>query len=233
MHKTIFGPHQQFLTPLLRRSSWPIYYMNFFFCVQTRLIVGRAQNCFYAFWVPQSPIGLISAEIGAFCRIHSWKNENLIENLSNKYALYMHFAYNAILKCLYWPKIYLPKSTTNVIDSCTLDSPWLVTQLIPPVNMVKISYATFWVTVLPSFKSRNIGMQEILSTNLNIGLLGKSSTVEPWNVTTLMKRPLFSWPILVKLCLNHLDKVTTSLIWVTAFYLSQKWSNYQGSTVPP
>ncbi len=32
------------------------------------------------------------------------------------------------------------------------------------------------------------------------------------NQTTLRKRPLFSRPVLVKPCLNHLDKVTTSLI---------------------
>ncbi len=34
-----------------------------------RKIVGRVQKIFCAFWVPQSPIGLISAEIGARCRI--------------------------------------------------------------------------------------------------------------------------------------------------------------------
>ncbi len=32
------------------------------------------------------------------------------------------------------------------------------------------------------------------------------------NLTTLSKRPLFSWPVLVLLCLIHLDKVATSLI---------------------
>ncbi len=32
-------------------------------------IVDRVRKCFGAFWVPHSPIGLISAEIGAPCRI--------------------------------------------------------------------------------------------------------------------------------------------------------------------
>ncbi len=38
-------------------------------------IFGRVRKFFCAFWVPKSPIGLISAENGARCRISGHANE--------------------------------------------------------------------------------------------------------------------------------------------------------------
>ncbi len=41
----------------------------------------------------------------------------------------------------------------------------------------------------------------------------KCDHLDNLQLTTLPKRPPFSRPVLVLLCLNYLDKVTTSLIW--------------------
>ncbi len=97
--KTNFGPDRQFLTPPPYRAEVPkanLLYENFCFGGQTWFtrsvrqifffhivnwpselrhgrggskIVGWVRKFFGAFLVPQSPIGLISAEIGAPCRI--------------------------------------------------------------------------------------------------------------------------------------------------------------------
>ncbi len=70
---TIFYP-----PPTGPKFRWPIYYIYH----RGGGIVGQVRNCFGAFWVPQSPIGLISAKIGALCRIPGHANVIVLKIIS-------------------------------------------------------------------------------------------------------------------------------------------------------
>ena len=73
-----------------------------------------------------------------------------------------------------------------------------------------------WPGLDPYLKSPSGKCTKVATYNMLLGDLVSSGTLECDyldNLTTLRKRPLFGRPILVLLCLNHLDKETTLLIW--------------------